>query len=109
MLPWIKRHLSTLAGALLALFGVSALVALRRRKRALATAERDVAVIQARAKVDELRAVRAVLEADHTVRTEKLDQIDREIAEHKSQIATVQTQHGLTAEEISAEFSKLGY
>jgi len=105
----IRKRARALIWAVLGLLGVGALLSLRRRRQALLLASADSTVIEARAKVRELRATRAALAEDSTARLDEIAQIDQSIESHKSRIAAVQKQHGLTAEEISAEFSKLGY
>jgi hypothetical protein len=109
VVSWLRKQGTALLWGLLGLLGVGAFLAVRRRLRALALADADSTVIEARAQVRELRATRAALAEDSVVRADEIALIDLSIDSHKSRIASVQKQHGLTAEEISSEFSKLGY
>lgn len=108
-MSWLRKWGWPLLAALLSALGLGGVLAARRRKIALSRAENDATVIAARSRVQELRATRAVLLEQSTTRTEELADVNRAIEEHKSAIATVQASHGLGAQEIADEFSRLGY
>lgn len=95
-----------LAGALAVLAAVVAAVRLAQRVK---RAEAKVHVQNAKALVVQLEREKGDLFQKHAVKQSEIEAIEDQIREHKNTIAVEYKREGMSSEDISKAFSKLGY
>lgn len=93
----------------LALFGLGAVALARRRQAKLEAANNQLEVLAATEKITELRVERETLAKRGFVYEHEIAAIDEALEQNKKAILQVHIEHGLTSEEIAAEFQRLGY
>lgn len=105
--PWLVRFVHSPIAKALAALAVTWFA--YRRSAKLVTALSDPRVQQAQDALKQLQDERTTIVQAAVVDDRAITRVDVKLEENKRELSSALTQHGLTSEEISNEFTKLGF